>query len=62
MVEDVQPVSPSSQYFITSELALFIIAAFEMEAPFDDSKGLELVEKLFLPINTRFSSILVSGD
>ncbi|KMZ58450.1 O-acyltransferase WSD1 [Zostera marina] len=59
MVEDVQPVSPSSQYFITSELALFIIAAFEMEAPFDDSKGLELVEKLFLPINTRFSSILI---
>lgn len=55
-----EPLSPTSQYFSTSALSACIIVAFEMEVGFqEDSKVIELVEKLLLPINPRFSSVMV---
>ena len=53
------PVSPSGQYLNSSVLSLNIIAVHETEIPIDDSLAMETIEMLFLPINPRFSSLMV---
>ncbi|XP_058217783.1 wax ester synthase/diacylglycerol acyltransferase 7-like isoform X2 [Rhododendron vialii] len=55
------PVSPTGQYFNSSALSLSILAVLESEIPLDDSQTLTLLKDVFLPINPRFSSIMV-GD
>ncbi|GKC64775.1 O-acyltransferase WSD1-like protein [Tanacetum coccineum] len=62
VVEDVEmsePVSPTAQYFNSSALSVSIIGILEFENPFDDSSSLTLINNVFLPINPRFSSIMV---
>nr|GEV26538.1 O-acyltransferase WSD1-like [Tanacetum cinerariifolium] len=62
VVEDVEmsePVSPIAQYFNSSTLSVSIIGILEFENPFDDSSSLTLINNVFLPINPRFSSIMV---
>ncbi|XP_059660919.1 wax ester synthase/diacylglycerol acyltransferase 7-like [Cornus florida] len=55
-----EPASPSSQYLNSSVLSLYIIAVLEVEIPiFDDSLTMSLLKDVFLPINPRFSSIMV---
>lgn len=54
-----EPVSPSSQYLRSSALSLTIIAVMESEIPIDDSMAYTLLNDLFLPINPRFSSLMV---
>ncbi|KMZ58449.1 O-acyltransferase WSD1 [Zostera marina] len=57
---DLEPLSPTTQYFSTSALSVCIIVAFEMDRRFqEDSEVIELVDKLLLPINPRFSSVKV---
>ncbi|XP_059660916.1 wax ester synthase/diacylglycerol acyltransferase 4-like [Cornus florida] len=58
--EDVsEPVSPTGQYFNSSALSVSIIGVLESEIPIDDSPTMALLKDVFLPINPRFSSIMV---
>ncbi|KAL5992700.1 hypothetical protein ACLOJK_013619 [Asimina triloba] len=59
---DFQPASPSSHYISSSTLSLTILAVFETEIPIPNSAALVLLRDHFLPINPRFSSILVGDD
>lgn len=54
-----EPVSPTGQYLKSSVLSLSIIAVLESEIPIDDSSTFSLLQDVFLPINPRFSSIMV---
>ncbi|XP_059663165.1 wax ester synthase/diacylglycerol acyltransferase 11-like [Cornus florida] len=56
-----KPASPISQYFNSSVLSISILAVLELEIPMDDSLTTSLIKDVFLPINPRFSSIMV-GD
>lgn len=57
--EGEEPVSPTGQYFNSSALSICILAVLESEIPIDDSTALPLLNNVFLPINPRFSSIMV---
>ncbi|WCJ38292.1 O-acyltransferase (WSD1-like) family protein [Euphorbia peplus] len=54
-------VSPIGEYLSTSIISLSIIAVLETEIPFDVSEIESLVGDVFLPINPRFSSIMVAN-
>lgn len=54
-----EPVSPTGQYLKSSVLSLSIVAVLESEIPIDDSSTFSLLQDVFLPINPRFSSIMV---
>ncbi|KAH7533361.1 hypothetical protein FEM48_Zijuj04G0122700 [Ziziphus jujuba var. spinosa] len=57
----VEPVSPTGQYFNNSTLSISILGVLESEIPIDitDAQVLSLLKDVFLPINQRFSSIMV---
>ncbi|KAJ4975545.1 hypothetical protein NE237_000651 [Protea cynaroides] len=57
-----EPVSPTGQYFNSSVLSLCILAALEFEIPIDGSQTTSLLNNLFLPISSRFSSIMVRDE
>ncbi|KAJ9550110.1 hypothetical protein OSB04_014155 [Centaurea solstitialis] len=62
IMEDVElsePVSPTGQYFNSSVLCVSVICILEFDNPIDDSSSLALINDVFLPINPRFSSIMV---
>ncbi|KAK1431612.1 hypothetical protein QVD17_08091 [Tagetes erecta] len=54
-----EPVSPTGQYFNSSVLSVSIISVLEFDNPIDDSSSVALINNVFLPINPRFSSIMV---
>lgn len=55
-----EPVSPTGQYFNSSVLSISVISILEFDNPIDDSSSLALINDVFLPINPRFSSIMVT--
>lgn len=55
-----EPVSPTGQYFTSSVISVSVIAVLESEIPIDDSQTIPLLKDLFLPINPRFSSLMVT--
>ncbi|KAM7498102.1 hypothetical protein LguiA_022516 [Lonicera macranthoides] len=57
--EILEPMSPMGQFIKSSVLSFTIIGVLESEIPIDDSNTMALLQDLFLPINPRFSSILV---
>ncbi|KAJ4976860.1 hypothetical protein NE237_001966 [Protea cynaroides] len=57
-----EPVSPTGQYFNSSVLSVCVLAALESEIPIDSSQTTSLLNNLFLPINPRFSSIMVRDE
>ena len=57
--EVTEPVSPTGQYFNSSVLSICILAVLESEVPIDDSLTMTLLKDVFLPINPRFSSVMV---
>ncbi|XP_011001806.1 PREDICTED: O-acyltransferase WSD1-like [Populus euphratica] len=57
-----EPVSPSAQYLNSSALNVSVLVVLETEVPIDDSKTIPLVRDVFLPINPRFSSIMVIDE
>ncbi|KAF3444102.1 hypothetical protein FNV43_RR13792 [Rhamnella rubrinervis] len=59
--EIVVPVSPTAQYFNSSILSISILGVLECEVPITvvDAQALSLLKDVFLPINHRFSSIMV---
>ncbi|KAI4297171.1 hypothetical protein L6164_037072 [Bauhinia variegata] len=58
--ELVEPVSPMGQYFNSSVLCVNIIAVLEFEVPIDDLPIASFTRYVFLPMNPRFSSVMVS--
>ncbi|MCL7027701.1 hypothetical protein MKW94_008952, partial [Papaver nudicaule] len=56
-----EPCTPTGQYYSSSSLSLTILAVLESEIPIDDSQTMALLKNVFLPINPRFSSLLVAG-
>ncbi|XP_019053637.1 PREDICTED: O-acyltransferase WSD1-like [Nelumbo nucifera] len=60
--DEAELASPHAQYLNSSALSLCILAALEIEVPIDDSQTVALIKEMFLPINPRFSSILVKDD
>ncbi|KAI3948612.1 hypothetical protein MKW92_011232 [Papaver armeniacum] len=60
--EEMEPCTPTGQYYSSSSLSVCILAVLEWEVPVnDDSQIMSLIQDVFLPINPRFSSILVTG-
>ena len=58
--ERLEPVSPTAQNFNSSVLSVSIIAVLEFEIPINDQLPvMSLLKDVFLPINPRFSSIMV---
>ncbi|KAG5033247.1 hypothetical protein GLYMA_06G291700v4 [Glycine max] len=58
--EEVQePVSPHGHYFNSSVICSYVFGFLEMAVPIDDSQTIPLLEDVFLPINPRFSSIMI---
>ncbi|CAN6570243.1 unnamed protein product [Malus baccata var. baccata] len=60
--EGLDPVSPTGHYFNSSVLSISILGVLEFEIPIDDSQTLSLLENVFLPINSRFSSIMIENN
>ncbi|KAH6780609.1 hypothetical protein C2S52_011846 [Perilla frutescens var. hirtella] len=58
--EVLEPMSPSAQYLNSSALSLIILGVLELELPIDDSMAMPLLKDVFLPINPRFSSIMIT--
>ncbi|KAL9243807.1 hypothetical protein vseg_017649 [Gypsophila vaccaria] len=58
---EVEPVSPTGQYFNSKKLSIAILTVLESEIPIhiDVSGTMKMLEDVFLPINSRFSSIMV---
>jgi len=54
-----EPVSPPGQYFNSSVICSYVFGFLEIAIPIDDSKTISLLQDVFLPINPRFSSIMV---
>lgn len=54
-----EPVSPTGQYFNSSALSIGVLGVLDSEIPIDDSPTMKLLEDVFLPINPRFSSVMV---
>lgn len=57
--EVTEPVSPTGQYLNSSSLCIYILGVLEFEIPINDCQTFSLLQDVFLPINTRFSSIMV---
>ncbi|XP_061946241.1 wax ester synthase/diacylglycerol acyltransferase 9-like [Populus nigra] len=57
-----EPVSPTGQYFNSSALNVSVLGVLETEVPIDDSKTIPFLVDVFLPINPRFSSIMVIDE
>ncbi|KAE8660901.1 putative Bifunctional methylthioribulose-1-phosphate dehydratase/enolase-phosphatase E1 2 [Hibiscus syriacus] len=57
-----EPVSPTGQYFNSSVLSICVLAVLDSDIPIDDSPTLSLLRDVFLPINPRFSSVMVNDE
>ncbi|XP_061362897.1 wax ester synthase/diacylglycerol acyltransferase 11-like isoform X2 [Gastrolobium bilobum] len=57
--EVTEPVSPSGRYFNSSIICAYVFGFLESEVPINDSQTMYLLKHVFLPINPRFSSIMV---
>nr|KYP69303.1 O-acyltransferase WSD1 [Cajanus cajan] len=57
--EQAEPVSPMGQYFNSSVLCIYIIGVLEFEVPIHDLQTLALIKDVFIPINPRFSSVMI---
>ncbi|GAB4859571.1 hypothetical protein Ancab_011039 [Ancistrocladus abbreviatus] len=60
--EMLEPVSPTGQYFNSSVLSICILGILESQVPLDESPAIPLLRDVFLPINPRFSSIMVVAN
>ncbi|CAI8617044.1 unnamed protein product [Vicia faba] len=57
-----EPVSPHGQYFNSSVICSYIFGFLELAIPFDVSLAIPLIKDVFIPINPRFSSIMVRHE
>ncbi|KAL2331684.1 hypothetical protein Fmac_019265 [Flemingia macrophylla] len=56
------PLSPMADYFSSSLINVFVLAVLESDIPIDHSRVAPMLKNAFLPISTRFSSILVMDE
>ncbi|KAK9689867.1 hypothetical protein RND81_09G087200 [Saponaria officinalis] len=58
---ELEPVSPTGQYFNSKKLSICVLGVLEFEIPIqvDVSRTAKLLQDMFLPISSRFSSIMV---
>ncbi|KAH7669205.1 CoA-dependent acyltransferases protein [Dioscorea alata] len=61
-MEEEEPVSPTGQYLSSSVLNVTVLVVFETSIPIDDSQAIAALQSIFLPINPRFSSIMVRDE
>ncbi|XP_039135319.1 O-acyltransferase WSD1-like [Dioscorea cayenensis subsp. rotundata] len=59
---DEEPVSPTGQYMSSSVLNVAFLVVFETLMPIHDSQAITALQSIFLPINPRFSSIMVRDE
>lgn len=57
--ETFAPVSPNGQCLTTSAFTLTVLVVFEFPVPIHDLQTISMLETLFVPINHRFSSVMV---
>ncbi|CAN1351348.1 Wax ester synthase/diacylglycerol acyltransferase 4 [Linum perenne] len=55
------PMTPTGEYMSNSILSLSIIAVLESEVPLDNFDPRSVLRDLFIPINHRFSSVMVTN-
>ncbi|KAF7822975.1 O-acyltransferase WSD1-like [Senna tora] len=60
--ESLTPASPTAQYLNSTALNVCVIAVLESQIPIDDSRAVPLLRTLFLPLNPRFSSIMIEDN
>ncbi|KAI9086828.1 hypothetical protein K1719_031422 [Acacia pycnantha] len=60
--EFTEPVSPTGRYFNSSVICSYCLGFLESEVPIDDSQTVSLIRHVFLPINPRFSCIMVKDE
>ncbi|XP_043709633.1 wax ester synthase/diacylglycerol acyltransferase 4-like [Telopea speciosissima] len=53
------PLSPLSQYINSSALSIPVIGVYELEIPISKSQTFDFLRDVFIPIHSRFSSIVV---
>ncbi|XP_056683149.1 wax ester synthase/diacylglycerol acyltransferase 6-like isoform X1 [Spinacia oleracea] len=58
-VEEVEPVSPTSEYFLSEVVTLYVLAFLELANPIDFTSILAFLKDVFLNIHPRFSSVVV---
>ncbi|KAM3697442.1 hypothetical protein ACB098_06G112900 [Castanea mollissima] len=58
--EGLEPASPNAKYFNSSVLSVSIIGVMQSKVPIEinEARTISLLNDVFLPINTRFSSIM----
>ncbi|KAG9148773.1 hypothetical protein Leryth_027426 [Lithospermum erythrorhizon] len=56
------PASPGAQYLNSSALSLMVVAVMESEVPIDESLIVPHLKDVIMPLNPRFSSIMVVGE
>ncbi|MCL7033463.1 hypothetical protein MKW94_006849 [Papaver nudicaule] len=56
------PLSPLGSYINTEKLQFYIMGVLELENPFSESQTLDFLGDVFLPINTRFSSKILTDE
>ncbi|KAJ4965513.1 hypothetical protein NE237_017362 [Protea cynaroides] len=59
-VQKLPPLSPLSQYLNSSALSIPIIMVYELESPVEKSEMVVFLRDIFIPINDRFSSIIIT--
>ncbi|CAL5202805.1 unnamed protein product [Lathyrus oleraceus] len=57
-----EPVSPHGQYLNNTVICSYIFGFLELSIPFDDSLVIPLIKDVFIPINSRFSSIMIRDE
>ncbi|KAI3937429.1 hypothetical protein MKW92_029490 [Papaver armeniacum] len=56
------PLSPLGSYINTEKLQFYIMGVLELENSFSESQTLDFLRDVFIPINTRFSSMILTDE
>ncbi|KAI3951655.1 hypothetical protein MKW92_023215 [Papaver armeniacum] len=56
------PLSPLGSYINTEKLQFYIVGVLELENSFSESQTLDFLRDDFIPINTRFSSMILTDE
>ncbi|OVA20920.1 O-acyltransferase [Macleaya cordata] len=56
------PLSPLGSFINTPTLTFYILGVLELENPFTKSQTLQFLKDVFIPINIRFSSVIVTDE
>lgn len=58
-LEELEPASPNSEYFLSEVATTYILSIFELEIPIDSSHMYDFFNGVFLDTHPRFSCIPV---